>query len=353
MPSMTPNQITWLVENREAAASALTALASEPVPHSERQRLRRLLDVLGPAARADADPHEVASLASRLSSRDFSWLSASPVPDAARVDVDSERSRATTSKILLSVTEAMRQPRYRILNFGLVYPLILLGFTWIVLIGLSLIVVPPFRAIFDEFGLTLPLPTRLLVGLSEILASGGWLWISLIVAAAIAAWLLFRIRDRLANLSFGYGLRQRGGTSELLAMSRFCRGLAEAIAANAPVAEAIRWAGSSCGHVYFERASSQLADEAQGDWSAGLIPSARLFPANLLQALAVGRDSSQGINIPLLLTLADIYEERAAERGESGATLLGIFAVVGVLCSVGFAALSLFMPLIQLVTGLS
>src|SRR5690606_9666137 len=117
-----------------------------------------------------------------------------------------------------------------------------------------------------------------------------------------------------------YGLRQRGGTSELLAMSRFCRSLAEAIAANSPVAEAIRWAGSNCGHVYYERASALLADEAQqGNSSLGLIPSARLFPANLLQALTAGRDSAQRINVPLLLTLAHIYEERAAERGESGA----------------------------------
>src|SRR5690606_2757509 len=130
MPSMTPSQLTWLVENREAAARAPTALASDPVSHSDRLRLRRLLDVLEPGTGTDAGPREVASLASRLSSRDFSWLSASPVPNAAPVDVDNEKLRVTTSGILMSIAEAMRQPRYRIANFGLIYPLILLAFAW-------------------------------------------------------------------------------------------------------------------------------------------------------------------------------------------------------------------------------
>ena len=137
-------------------------------------------------------------------------------------------------------------------------------------------------------------------------------------------------------------------------MSRFCRGLTEASAAGAPVADALRWAGARCGHTRFATAAERLADRAaQGDPLLGASAAAQLFPANLVQALFEDREAGQTINCHLLQTLAEIYEERAAERSESGATLVGIFAVAGVIGSVGFAALSLFLPLIQLITGLS
>ena len=343
-----------MIENREIAAGALAALVQEPISHTERQRLRQLLEAL----QADTQPgsqSQTTGLANHLASPDFAWLPLQAEPQMQREGAP-ERVATSASGFLMAVADAILpiRPHPHGFAFGLIYPLILLAFAWIVLAGLSIMVVPTFSTLFTSFGLDLPLPTRLLIGLSHLLTGGGRLWVCLFLIVAVAVWLAMRQRVRREDLSFAARLRQRGNASELLAMSRFCRGLTEASAAGAPVPDALRWAGSRCGHTRFATAAEWLADRAaQGDPLIGASAAAQLFPANLLQALFEDREAGQTLNCQLLQTLAEIYEERAAERSESGATLLGIFAVAGVIGSVGFAALSLFMPLIQLITGLS
>jgi type II secretory pathway component PulF len=352
MHPIDPNASSWLVANHQAAAHAIQAFAHEPIASAERWRLQQLLAILQ-ADRASDTKAAPRTLVDRLSSREFAWLPMHMEPQPLTAD-EFESARTSASDFLLFMARAVPKQRSSRLNWAMIYPLILLAFAWIVLAGLSIIVVPTFRALFDSFGLVLPLSTRILMSLSDFLVSGRWLWILLVLLVAFAVWRLVRHWMPQASTSFVSRLCGRGNSSELLAMSRFCRRLAEATAANVPYVEAVRWAGSQCGHTRYAMVAERLADDASHSKQISTLPAGmRLFPTNLVEALTIDRESEQGINRPLLLTLAEIYEERAAERGESGTTLLGIFAVIGVLCSVGFAVLALFMPLFQMIVGLS
>lgn len=341
--------ISWLLVNRQETTTALSALAREPLPSAERRLLQRLVAALELDGEGHGDPQDMAKLANRLSSREFTWLAQNSVEDKANGEPS-----VPTSRLVLSIAQAINKPSRLGLHFKLVYPLVLIALTWVVLVWLCFTAVPPFEAIFHDFGISSPLPTRLLVSFSQFLRSGAWLGIPLVVIFGLVGFLLVRNHVNLARIATGLGLRQRGNASDLLAMSRFASELAKAAAANLPLADALRWAASNCKHSRYEQAAVVLAAEVQrGATSLKQVTSATVFPANLFEALPADNDPAGHVNIPLLLTLADIYAERAAGRVESGATYLSVFAVIAATGSIAFAALALFLPLITLITALA
>lgn len=344
----------WLVEHRETAISALTALSNEPLSLGEQRRLGRLIDAIKAGSQADTGSLDPAALASRLSSYDFSWLPPFPAVHRGTAQGQPAPLPVTTSQLLQAVAESIRPLRDIGVNAGTIYLLLLIGFSWIVVVGLSFTAIPSFQFIFDDFQITVPFVTRLLLGISQFIAAGGWLAIPLIILLAVTVWLLMATRYPAFRNSLRPALRQRGGTPDLHGMAQFCRSLADASNLGLPFAEAIRWAGSRCGHLHLESDAMQLAEHARQDHnSLQHNPAAKWFPANLFIAFSYDQQSTPTINSPLLRALAEIYEQRAAERGEEGITLFSIFVVLGVFLVIGFTAISLFLPLIQIITGLS
>jgi len=74
------------------------------------------------------------------------------------------------------------------LRSALTYPVLLLVFAIIIIIFLLSFIVPTFAKLFEEFGQVLPLPTRILIGISGIINSSWWVFILAIGALS----LLFR-----------------------------------------------------------------------------------------------------------------------------------------------------------------
>lgn len=320
-----------------ATQGALNALAAEAIPTRERRRLLQRAERLG-----------TAGAGSELALADGSGIG---VCDALREALGTVPRRFERS-----------------LPWMLFYRLFLLGLAVLVVAVFSLFVSPIFEKIFDDFGMTLPWLTEWLLGLGRWVRYGlsfGPL-LTLIVPATVA--LIYfgtlQVRQRLNRV----GLRARGTAANLNAMANLARGTAERLDAGAPLTDALRESAANCGDPHFQRLAEDLAgslvvESVAGNpntvsFRVGSPPVAKRFPANFLLAISGQEAAAEGTtgrrpSSELLVTLAEIYEERASERVDSVGVIWGICEVLFLGLFVTCVAAALFLPMVNLIDGLS
>ena len=211
---------------------------------------------------------------------------------------------------------------------------------------------------FDAFGLSLPAPTRWTFWIADQLtihAGRTALYLAVICVATIPVVRWWR-RHALTNRLLGRSVA--GSTGNLRAMSRLTATLAELVGLDVPLAAALRYAGQASGHRYFADAATRMAEQLQRDRfqtpadEAGspADPTGRL-PQSVTLALAagVGNRPSQ----PLLHELAAIYAHLAFLRSARLGASLPLLSLLVVGSFVGFVIVSLFMPLVSMVTSLA
>ncbi|MGV3485764.1 MAG: type II secretion system F family protein [Planctomycetaceae bacterium] len=238
--------------------------------------------------------------------------------------------------------------RQSIRKRALIYPLFVLGLCALVLVFLCVTVVPTFAKMFNEFGMTRPPLTVIVVSLSEQILHHPVRLVLSILALVIIVIVTVRL---LRSIAFGtryLGIIYAGSTPQLIAMAGICNRLADAVSEGLPLPDALRSAAEECENAYFSTSLLRLAHDAQRLTSS---PVAHNFPPNLLYALSAGRDGTADVR--LLKTLGDIYRERASWRWDIHGGLTGPLVVILMGIVVATVVISLFQPLIDLVSGLS
>lgn len=143
-----------------------------------------------------------------------------------------------------------------------------------------------------------------------------------------------------------------GGTGSVRAMGRFTATLAELLNIGAPLNQAITIAGLASKNLRFRIASDQIAaDIGSSNQFCHTSAAAHNFPSLVRHALEAGPDG--GPSIGLLRQISTHYVRRIQMRFDWWAGLLAPLMLLLVGGGVGFVVLSLFMPLVQLVTTLS
>lgn len=289
-------QVATAVAHRDRLLPLVDAVAADMGP-THGARWRRVSAAL---ASGDADTALVAAAADPAA-----WLPLFPAdrPGGAH---------------LARVLAEARQPLLRAsTGWSLVaYPLIVVGVAGLVAMLLSVTVMPAFRRIFDDFGMQLPLITRVVLSISDLLAVA---WVPVTVAG-------------LATLLAGWWLTVRWNPRGPTVSGAFAGGLAGLVADGVPADEAVALAARGVGVRPAPRGHGVACLGAAG--AAAL----RLPPER------AGR---------VLEAIAACHADR--RRGAVGAMawLVGPLAVGVVGTIVALITAALFAPLIKLVTGLS
>jgi len=319
---------------RQLAAGALGASAAELPRGRRRRELQRMA-----AALAGQTPPHAEGLAG-------AWL---PLLEAGVAQGDPLRSLPT----VLAEAEFDRQLRRR-RRWTLVYPCALAAMAVAVLVFLSLAVVPVFDEIYRSFGLQLPVATSVLAAFSRTLRETPERLLAAAGAAAAAvvgvAWLVRR-RD---GGGLALGRFAAGSSGKVAAAAALARQIADLLAAEAALADAVRRAGQANGNRALRRgASAWAAQAAQADGvPGGPAPrDAALLPATLREILAQAHVAPPA-RIALLRDLAERYGERLARRLDHEQGLGAPLAVLVLGGLVALAASALFSPLFSLINGL-
>lgn len=351
-----PSRVAELLEHRDQLVPVLRSISAEFPPSRYRRQLAELAQRLESGATAE----QLCASAS---------LRPALLPLLAGRAQPSQADRQLHAIFRETVhDQQLRRQRTR----AVAYPLTILAISAAILVFLCLAVVPVFDEITTSFGLEPPELTHLLVGFSRLLRSEPWKVALFATGACALAYACYRfllaIRwfDRPAEFLF------RGSSRRVSAMAAFARNVADGLAADLPLAEVLVIAGAANQDRRVSRAAQKLA-RAAADAPQSLSTSlaARSFPRLLTYALSVGAAASVGSTeastnkgdvprlsnrpaaIAILQVMADSYGERVQLRVGGPLELLGPMATLAVGIVVGVIVLALFLPMVQVINGLS
>ena len=238
------------------------------------------------------------------------------------------------------------------LRSAMMYPAFVLAVTLAVVAVMVTFVVPTFAGLFDQFGLPLPAVTRFWLSVVQdrrllVLLGGGLVLGVLALVLAIhspggrARWDAWTLR-----------LPTLGPLLKTLVLARITRALATMYRSGLPMLEALEAARELAGNRVFATALEETRSGLQQ--GAGLATSLRLtgvFPGVLVDMVAVGE--STGALDDLLDRAARFYEDDAEHRLSGLTSLVEPVLVVLMGGLIGFIAVSVFLPMLSLITGVS
>src|SRR5512139_2799859 len=224
---------------------------------------------------------------------------------------------------------------------SLLYPAILLVASVLSVVLLVVFVVPRFAGVFAASGVLLPLPTRILLGLSTFLRENA---IYLVAAGAAAWWFARSALSRPdARRDWDRGKMTWplvGGTLSAMETSRVARSLSSILSAFVIAREV---SGNAAVREGMEAARLRIQGGAKVAQALG---ETTPFPPLALQMIAVGEET--GRLEAMLESVADSYEETARRSLKNFLTLLEPAVILGMGLLVGFIVLSIFLAIFRL-----
>ncbi|MFB7880622.1 type II secretion system inner membrane protein GspF [Brevundimonas diminuta] len=233
---------------------------------------------------------------------------------------------------------------------ALVYPCVLAVVALGVIVAMMTYIVPKVVDQFDSMGQTLPLLTRLVIGLSDLMRDWGWL-MALILAAVVAAGLIARRREAVLLKLDAWVLRLPlvGRLTRDLHGARMARTLSTMIAAGLPVLEGLTITARTVSNRALRRATEQMAEAVrEGGGLSAAMRRAEVFPPILVYMTASGESS--GRLEPMLERAADYLEREFSNFTAVMLSLLepAIIVVMGGIVAV--IVLSILLPILQINT---
>ena len=233
---------------------------------------------------------------------------------------------------------------------ALAYPTILALVALGVVVALMMFVVPQVVEQFDDVGQTLPLLTRLVIALSDLLVNWWWLMLGAVIAAGLLVWLaLRRPAIRLAFDSRLLRIPLLGRLLRDLHAARMARTLSTMVASRLPLLEGLTLTAGTIHNRRLRIASDEIAEAVRGGGSlSAAMRRAGVFPPLLTYLAASGESAGK---LDEMLERAADYLEREFDRFT--ATALSLLEPAIIVLMGGIVAtivLSILLPILQLNT---
>ena len=248
---------------------------------------------------------------------------------------------------LADITEKQQELNNKIRS-TLAYPLFMTIFGMLVTFFLLAVIVPKLTSIFSEMHQTLPLITRILISISDILKSF-WGLILILTAALVIAFSALKKTEKGRYLYDRTLLRLPvvGILLKKLAVARFTRTLGSLLENGVPMLPALEIVKNIAGNVIISDIIENSSKEVEKGLGVGISLAAyNIFPDLAIQMIQVGEQS--GELETMLYKAADIYENEVESSIISMTSLLEptIILIMGMI--VGFIILSIALPIMEM-----
>jgi type IV pilus assembly protein PilC len=242
----------------------------------------------------------------------------------------------------------------RAVKSALVYPIGVLTVAAGVITLLLWKVVPVFATLFAGLGVDLPLPTKIVIGLSNFVGS---IFGLLIVVAVVAG--IFGLKiwygtpgGRMAIDTVILKMPVLGIVMRKIAVARFTRTLGTLIASGVPILEGLDITAKTSGNAVVERALTQVRKSLEeGKSLTEPLKETNVFPGMVTQMIAVGEQT--GAMDAMLQKIADFYEEEVDAAVKDLLTAIEPIMIVFLGLVVGGVVISMYLPLFSLIGKLS
>jgi type IV pilus assembly protein PilC len=236
---------------------------------------------------------------------------------------------------------------------AMIYPTSVIGIAVLVVGALLKFVVPIFANLFVGLGVELPLPTRVVMGLSAFV---GKFWWMAIVGGVGGVWGLKQVRatkkGRYIVDKIMLNLPVLGMVLRKIAVARFTRTLGTLITSGVPIIEGLTITAKTSGNAVLEEALMKVRKAIEeGRTIIDPLRECGVFPNMVTQMIGVGE--ATGAMDSMLSKIADFYEEEVDAATKDMLTLLEPLMIGFLGVAVGGIVISLYMPLFAMIGKLA
>ncbi len=229
-----------------------------------------------------------------------------------------------------------------------IYPCILIFVMIVVLIVMMTRIIPKFMETFDEIGMELPVPTKIVMAISYWFVDWWWLLIIVIVVLIVAG-VIFGRTDKGKHF---YGLLTRKlPIVKLLtvrsASATFCRTLSLLLSSGINLTESLELTASNMRNIWFREAVQTVRSLISQGWGLGnSIQSTRLFPPMVSNMVSIGEESGDLQN--MLDKCADYYDDEVQQATERLMALMEPAMLIIMAFFVLMIVLAIFLPMLNM-----
>jgi type IV pilus assembly protein PilC len=214
-------------------------------------------------------------------------------------------------------------------------------------------VVPIFTTLFAGLGVTLPLPTRIVIALSHFVASFGLILLVLVILLGVGIrWYYSTPSGRMIIDALILKVPVLGPLMRKIAVARFSRTLGTLITSGVPMLEAMDITARTSGNAVVEKAISQVRKGIEsGRTIVDPLRETGVFPNMVVQMIGVGEHT--GSLDAMLQKVADFYEDEVDAAVGDLLTALEPMIILFLGIVVGGVVISMYMPLFSLIGKLA
>src|SRR5436853_3815216 len=236
---------------------------------------------------------------------------------------------------------------------ALIYPVAVVSIAILIVGALLKWVVPIFTNLFMGLGVALPLPTRMVMGLSAFVGQFWWFFIAGTVAAFFG---IKQIRKHPQGLYFTDKIMLNfpviGMLLRKIAVARFTRTLGTLITSGVPILEGLSITARTSGNAVLEEALMKVRKAIEeGRTIVDPLRESGVFPNMVTQMIGVGE--ATGAMDAMLQKIADFYEDEVDAATKDMLAMLEpvIIGLLGIM--IGGIVISLYMPLFSMIAKLA
>jgi type IV pilus assembly protein PilC len=237
----------------------------------------------------------------------------------------------------------------RKIKSAMTYPIVVLVICSVIATAMLLLIVPQFKAIYADLGGTLPLPTRILISISDLLKK----FFPIFVLFGVGAGFAFRKWIKTPSGrpkwdAFKLRVPVGGNLVRKAALARFSRTLAALTRSGVGILEALEIVAETSGNEVVSTAVRETQGAVKrGDTLARPLAEHEVFPPMVVQMISVGEET--GALDEMLDKIADFYDQEVSATVDALTSLIEplLICLMGVI--VGGMIISLYLPMFNII----
>ena len=228
------------------------------------------------------------------------------------------------------------------------YPTFVLTFAMLVMAAMILKIVPMFATIYSRFRVPLPLPTRILLGTSQIVTDNLLFWSALAALSGVVVWYWAQTeRGQVVIDRAKFGFPIFGPLVRMYAVTKFARTLSILTSSGTQILYALKVMRPVPGNKVLEQGIDFVRSRVEeGSSLSKAMADSGVFPEMLIQMTGTGEETGQLDN--LLGRTADFYEQRVSAAVDGLSSLVEPIAIVILGLLVGLMLIALYLPIFSL-----
>ncbi len=235
-------------------------------------------------------------------------------------------------------------------QMAIVYPILVMTIAVLVVAFLMIFIIPIFAAFFNNAGVPLPLPTRIVIAVSNGVTRYWYIVLAVWAAAMFGFRAWYRTEaGRLAVDRFFLRAPIFGPLVRKISIARFTRTLSALLGGGVPIIDALRITAKTAGNRVVENSVMAARERVMAGHTLGeRLKDSGVFPPMVVQMVIVGEQTGALDN--MLAKVADYYEDEVDVAVSGLTALLEPLLIVFLGVVIGGIVIAIYLPIFKVVT---